>query len=270
LVAAGLDGQARIWDLSELESGSISLPTLFAHPRNLGGVSFHPDGLLFATAGWDGIVRLWDIENNTLPLIEHPDHDDRVNAVTFSNDGRFLASGGSDGFINVWNMENLDELPVATIDAHKAGVEGLVFHPFQPILASASPDQTVGLWEVPSGKRIATLRGHTSEVKGLAFNSDGSLLASSGGDRTIRLWDMGNFSADPIVLDGHNNRVISLFFDSGTGRLFSGSADKTVRTWVTDPETLFKVACDRLSRNLSPEEWERYIGDTIDYRITCQ
>lgn len=57
------------------------------------------------------------------------------------------------------------------------------------MLASASADQTVRLWNVQTQTELAILQGHRACVRCVAFSPDGTLLASGSDDETIRLWD---------------------------------------------------------------------------------
>jgi RNA polymerase sigma factor (sigma-70 family) len=58
------------------------------------------------------------------------------------------------------------------------------------LLATAGPENTVRLWDVPSGKELHTLKGHAFAITALAFAPDGKTLASADSRGTLKLWDV--------------------------------------------------------------------------------
>ena len=57
------------------------------------------------------------------------------------------------------------------------------------MLASASYDQTVRLWNPTTGQEVQKARGTHQFGRAVAFSQDGSLLASASYDETVRLWN---------------------------------------------------------------------------------
>ena len=71
------------------------------------------------------------------------------------------------------------------------GVIELVFSPDRQILASASGDSTIKLWDAITGQSISTLATeHTKRTKSIAFSKDDKTLSSVMFNGTVQKWDV--------------------------------------------------------------------------------
>lgn len=100
----------------------------------------------------------------------------------------------------------------------------------RPIIASASADATIKLWDPIAYLEIRTLSGHTDAVISLATSPDGQILASGSADTTIKLWDLRTGSELRSFL-GHCHSVLSLAITPDGKTLASGSADSSIKLW---------------------------------------
>ncbi|XP_070334155.1 striatin-3 isoform X2 [Odocoileus virginianus] len=165
--------------------------------------------------------------------------------VTNDADYSYDLPASKDAFRKTWN-------PKYTLRSHFDGVRALAFHPVEPVLATASEDHTLKLWNlqktVPAKKSasldvepIYTFRAHIGPVLSLAISSNGEQCFSGGTDATIQWWNMPSPNVDPYdtyepnvlagTLVGHTDAVWGLAYSGIKNQLLSCSADGTVRLW---------------------------------------
>eukprot|EP00933_Yihiella_yeosuensis_P010474 TRINITY_DN11702_c0_g2_i1.p1 TRINITY_DN11702_c0_g2~~TRINITY_DN11702_c0_g2_i1.p1 ORF type:complete len:519 (-),score=86.91 TRINITY_DN11702_c0_g2_i1:935-2491(-) len=100
------------------------------------------------------------------------------------------------------------------------------------VMAAATADHEVHLWDLQDCELKVTMRGHTGQVWEVKFSTNESVLATGSSDYTVRLWDTD--SGSPLgVLRGHSAAIRCLAF-SWSGYLISGDMDSNLFLWEAE------------------------------------
>jgi WD40 repeat protein len=113
---------------------------------------------------------------------------------------------------------------------HSASVFALALSRDDHVLASASADNTVKLWDVSSGGLLTTLSKEFTVVSAVSLSSNGVNVAVGIREGQILVWDTTP-GEDPIVLSGHRGVVRCLAYSANDAWLASGGSDRTIRLW---------------------------------------
>jgi serine/threonine protein kinase len=141
LVTAGTDQQLRYWPAAPAP-GVARAARLAPHGRIL-ALAASPDGRWLASAGQDGLVRIWRLPD-LAPMMTLKGHVGPVSALAII--GALVASGGADRLIRLWRIP--DGLSLGIMGQHLDRITGLAFSPKRDSLLSGSADRTVRLWKL--------------------------------------------------------------------------------------------------------------------------
>ena len=116
-------------------------------------------------------------QSNGFELVQSFDSGPMVYRVAWSVDGTFLASAGG-GAVAIWSKATGERRLLQGHDPAIDEVLGLAWHPSHSILATASYDRSVRLWNADSGSDMSPVFCELTEKPlNVAWSPDGSLLA---------------------------------------------------------------------------------------------
>ena len=166
-------------------SGDWATAAELDHPRGATALAFSADGARLYSAGYDGVVRVWELASaRQIGLLTGAEG--TIWSLDLSPDGDRLAAAGEDKIIRVWRLG--EQVPPTLLRGHDRNVWEVRFSPDGSRLASASFDAGARLWDLATGASAARLDGHGEAVVGLDYSPDGELIATGSDDSTVRLW----------------------------------------------------------------------------------
>lgn len=219
--------------LSASEDGTVSIIDLVSDKRRVlkpehgivKSAVFSPDGRRIATAGENGVVKIWN--SATLELLQSLEgHERYVGALTYSKDGKLLISAGMDETVRVWDTATNK---VKMILKHDAWVWCVSLNPDETLLATGGVFTPIRLWDMKTGKEKSRLAEDKEVILSLCFSPDGKTLAGVGWSRSVRIWDLATLrESNSWMAHGSDIYHVSMLPEK---RLLTTSSDGWARVW---------------------------------------
>jgi WD40 repeat protein/DNA-binding SARP family transcriptional activator len=290
LVAAGVDGRVRVWDVATGRSGPRIGPSVGEH-----SFALSPDGTRLAlhdpVSVWDtstGAQRFsipvtaeldaqaWSPDGEMLaynPLNGGPttivDRDGEVVAALpdregfatwmarFSPDGRIVATIGGvdtpDSLITIWDWRREQVLRTMRTDL----ALGLTFDPSGTRVVTMFGPGVI--WDVHTGERLGTLDGYPAGIGEVEYTPDGLRIAAGVGDATVRLFDAETGASLLSLRTGELNPVQRLSVSADGSMLATTGPEKPIRVWALEIDDLLRIARANVTRSLTDEECRRFL-----------
>jgi len=210
---------------------------VFGEPPGTKEAAISPVSDLFAVAGADGAIRLWELRSRNrvgmlrTDLHRRTGHDAAAVSLAFSPDGSLLASAHVDGVVHLWDMATGDEIDVKL--RHDETVGAIAFSPDGATLATGSYDANLRFFDVGAaiaGEARRELLRQPTGVTALTWVGGGEWILTGHSSKVLRLTDP--LRGRLVATMRGPEALVNLLVLSPDGRhLAVSSHDKTIRLY---------------------------------------
>jgi F-box and WD-40 domain protein 1/11 len=249
LAAGARDNLIRLWDMESLNyKGSLS-----SHDGSVLCLQLDSERQLLISGSSDATIKVWDLNTRTIiqTMCGHVE-----SVLGLHLDGGYLASCSKDGTARIWRWSDGtdllttgddgatsdDDVPypkfvsVRVLNGHRAAVNSVHF--LDDVVATASGDRHVRLWNLHTGAVIRTISSHSRGIACVQLVGDYIITGSS--DQVVKIMDRATGS-EVRSLSGHTGLVRTIHSDHS--KLVTGSYDQTIKVWdLKSGEMLHQLA----------------------------
>ncbi|XP_042316227.1 periodic tryptophan protein 2 homolog [Sceloporus undulatus] len=199
LVTGGHDGKVKVWNTIS----GFCFVTFTEHTSSISAVTFTSSGYVILSASLDGTVRAFDMHRYRNFRTFTSPRPTQFSCLAVDSSGEIVSAGSQDSFeIFVWSVQSGRLLDV--LAGHEGPISSLSFNPVKCLLASASWDKTVRLWDMLDSWRTKETLPLSSDVLAVAFRPDGKELAVASLDGQITFWDHENAEQTGSIVGRHD------------------------------------------------------------------
>ena len=261
LVSCSSDLSIKLWDG---ERNYICVKTLRGHDHNVSQVLFMPSLIdkskeeHILSCSRDQTIKLWEISSGFC-VHTFAGHDSWVRTIAVTSNGKLIASGGNDNNVVLYEVEGRKQ--GLTLRGHEHVIESVAFSPVAVgggggagiggasadgsessppppppsnsyfLLASASRDKTIRLWNSSTGEQIHAFADHENWVRSITFHRSSNYILSVSDDRTLRIFDIKNKRCLKTFPNAGNHFVQSVAASLNMPVVVTAGVDNIVKGW---------------------------------------
>ncbi|XP_063301836.1 periodic tryptophan protein 2 homolog [Pelobates fuscus] len=240
IVTGGEDGKVKVWDTNS----GFCFVTFTDHTSCITAVTFTTSGQVVLSASLDGTVRAFSLlRYRNFRTFTSP-RPTQFSCLAVDGSGDIVCAGAQDSYeVYVWSMQTGKLLDV--LAGHTGPISSVAFNPWRSVLATASWDKTVQLWDMADSWRTTETLNLNSDVMAVVFRPDGKELAVASLDGQITFWDPEKGNQSGSIEGRHDLKMGRKELDKVTAKHSSKGKTFTTLCYSADGRALLAGGLSR-------------------------
>lgn len=165
----------------------VVVKSIYAHNDSVSSVEFNFDGTKLISAGDDGCIKIWDVEDNlnSLQIIEA--HQNFISNIAIDQSFNYIVSASEDNTIKIYS-NSAGEF-IHTLKGHIDYVKAVDISADGLYTVSGDDSGKIFVWETKTGEILYELNYHRDYIRSIDFSPDAKAFVVACDDRTVSLWE---------------------------------------------------------------------------------
>ncbi|KAM6894090.1 PWP2 small subunit processome component [Xenentodon cancila] len=233
IATGGDDGKVKVWNTNS----GLCFVTFTEHTSSVTNVTFTSSGFVIVSASLDGTVRAFDLHRYRNFRTFTSPRPAQFSSLAVDVSGELVSAGAQDSFeIFLWSMQTGRLLEV--LGGHEGPVSCLCFSPVQSILASASWDRTVRLWDMMDSWQVKETLPLISDGLSVTYRPDGQELAVATLNGEVSFWNPHTATQTGSVAGRHDLQTGRKETDKITAKQLAKGKSFTSLCYSADGESI--------------------------------
>ncbi len=228
-------------------------------------LAYSHDGKILYASTHEGQISEWHFAERMEKSYRLSDL--RIKSIDISPDNKMLAALSSDGKAVIVPTDFSSQPRI--IGTGEDRITALGFVPWNNRILLGHEAGLIEIWDFNQSRAVDIVEAHKGAVMLFAFATDIRQMASAASDGVIKLWSEDTMIQPPVTITDNQAQVSFLGYTTSDLSFLATATNGTIIQRPAQVAMMSGPVCSNITRNLTPEEWEAYVGEDIPYEKTC-